>query len=251
MNKYLIYPAALLLLIGSVSCSKTKGQKEPASVKEITAIVKDEQEDAFSINARRKKIKDFVPKGYVIFDTIYGDLNKDGQKDCVFIIKATDKSQFINDESQGELDRNRRGIIVLLKKNDAYELVVINYNCFSSENEDGGVYFAPELSFEISKGKLFINYSHGRYGYWEYTFRYQNSDLELIGYDSSSNSGPVINSETSINFLTGKRITNENTNENADSGEEVFKKIVAKVSKNKLTKLSEIEDFDEFQVLDQ
>jgi hypothetical protein len=118
---------------------------------------------------------DFLPKGFVIFEKINGDLNKDGIEDCVFIIKGTDKNQIITDEYRGQLDHNRRGIIVLLNKNGYYELVVENKDCFSSENEEGGVYFAPELSLKIQNGNLYVYYEHGRYGYWKYTFRFQNS----------------------------------------------------------------------------
>ena len=82
-------------------------------------------------------------------------LNKDGLEDCALIIKGPDKSKIVKDESRGELDRNRRGIIVLLQKNEGYELAVKNYDCFSSENEDGGVYFAPDLGVEITKRKTF------------------------------------------------------------------------------------------------
>ncbi|MFQ6602844.1 hypothetical protein [Flavobacterium sp. C3NV] len=46
-------------------------------------------------------------------------------------------------------------------------------------------------------------------------------------------------------------IRNENTNEDADTGEEVFKKTVTKIRKNKLLKLSEIEDFDELRLFEE
>lgn len=95
--------------------------------------------------------------------------------------------------------------MVLFREKDNYVQIVKNYDCFSSENEDGGVYFAPDLEISIEKGKLSVHYSHGRYGYWSYTFWFKKNDFELIGYDSSSHSGPVINSETSINFLTKKK----------------------------------------------
>jgi hypothetical protein len=127
-------------------------------------------------------------------------------------------------------------------------VVTKNYDCFSSGNEDGGVYFAPELSIEIDKGNLYIHYSHGRYGYWRYTFRLQNSDFELIGYDSSDNRGAVINNEISINYLTKKKIVKENTSANAESGEEFFKETVTKVNNNKPIKLSKIKDFDRLDV---
>jgi hypothetical protein len=191
---------------------------------------------------------DFLPKGYVLLEQIKGDLNKDGRDDCVLLIKGTDKSKFVTDDYRGLLDRNRRGIVVVFHKKGGYELVLKNYSCFSSENEDGGVYYAPELSLAIKKGNLYVSYAHGRYGYWDYTFRYQHSDFELIGYDNSDNNGPIVNSETSINFSTRKKIVKENTNDDAESGEEVFRTTVTKIHQDKWIRLSRVKDFDELDM---
>ena len=171
----------MLLIIVSCEQSKSKHQILSNSDKNTSNIARDQQEFAIEQN---QNPTDFLPSGYVVFDKIYGDLNKDGLDDCAIIIKGTNKNKIINDQYRGQLDRNRRGIIVLFKKNKTYELIVKNYNCFSSENEDGGIYFAPELSAEIKNGNLQIHYGHGRYGYWKYTFSYQNSDFELIGYEA-------------------------------------------------------------------
>jgi hypothetical protein len=202
----------------------------------------------FGQKVQKQNPTDFLPKGYVVFEKIMGDLNKDNIDDCVLIIKGTDTSKIITDEYRGKLDRNRRGIIVLFNMAGRYSLVTKNYDCFSSENEDGGVYFAPELSVEINKGNLYFHYGHGRYGYCKYTFRFQKSDFELIGYDVSDNRGPVINSETSINFLTKIKQTKVNTNENADSGEEVFKTTTSKIKILNLIRLSNIKDIDELEM---
>ena len=147
---------------------------------------------------------DFVPSGYVVVQKIEGDLNKDDQADSVLIIKGTNKAKFVENEHRGTLDRNRRGIIIALKNEDGYELALENRDCFSSENEDGGVYFSPELGVFIEKGNLRVHYFHGRYGFWAYKFRYQNSDFELIGYDSEQNRGPITERSTSINLMTKK-----------------------------------------------
>lgn len=203
---------------------------------------------AFGQVVKKHNPFDFLPKGYVIFEQINGDLNKDGIEDCILIIKGTDTSKIITDEFRGKLDRNRRGIIVLFDKKDHFVLAAKNYDCFSSENEDGGVYFPPELSIEIKKGNLYFHYGHGRYGYWQYTFRYKNSDFELIGYDESSDRGPVIERMTSINFLSKKKQEKVNTNENAESGEEIFKITLKKIKVPGLIKLSEIKDFDELDM---
>ncbi|MBG26780.1 MULTISPECIES: hypothetical protein [Croceibacter] len=201
-----------------------------------------------SCKAQDKEPSDFIPKGYTEFKKYSGDLNNDGLEDCVLIIKKTDSANVVINRFDKKVDRNRRGIIVLFKNANGYELADKNLECFSSENEDGGVYFAPELWIEIKDNKLYIHYGHGRYGYWKYTFRFQKSNFELIGYDSSSNRGPVTNRETTINFLTKKKLTKENTNENAEGGDEKFKETWYSIEIDNLIKLSEIKDFDELDM---
>lgn len=194
----------------------------------------------------KSNANDFIPKGYVLSSTSIGDLNKDGVDDKVLLVKGTDKGAFVKNEYGELVDRNRRGIIVLFKKDNQYEQVLKNLNCFSSENEDGGVYYAPELSLEIGKGNLYVNYAHGRYGYWKYTFRYRKGDFYLIGYDNSEG-GAVVEKETSINFLSKKKQVKENVNENAQGGDEVFKETWTNITVNKLLKLREIKDFENFE----
>jgi hypothetical protein len=202
----------------------------------------------YTIQAQNSEVEDFIPKGYVLFEKVYGDLNKDNQEDCILLIKGTHKDSIVVNRYDEKVDRNRRGIIILFKTQNGYQKAIENLNCFSSENEDGGVYFPPELVIEVTRGNLIIHYAHGRYGFWRYTFRYQDSNFKLIGYDVSNNHGPVINSELSINFLTKKKLVKENTNENADGGDEVFKESWSKIESNRLLSLSEIKDFDDLDM---
>lgn len=207
-------------------------------------------EAGFSSSQIKKALPKFIPKGYVLFDTVFGDLNKDGLADCAVIIKKTGKKGIVKNDHGDMVDRNRRGIIVLLNKNGNYELALRNCQCFSSENEDGGLYFPPELSLDIRKGNLYVYYSHGRYGYWYYTFRYQNSDFELIGFDSGDMRGPVIESMTSINYVTKKKIIRTNVNRDYDSYDteeykEVFEEKKTTIKDAKLHQLSTIKDIEE------
>ena len=188
----------------------------------------------------------YLPASYNLFEAIQGDLNQDGLKDVVLIVKATDPKQWVTDEYRGKLDRNRRGVIVLLNAKGQYQKVVQNLSLFSSENEDGGVYFAPELVPSIEKGLLKLHYAHGRYGYWAYQFRLEGRDMRLIGYDSSDNFGPYVNSETSVNFLTAKKLVRENLNKDSDSDPK-FKEIWSKVSVAPLY-LSKIQDIDDLSL---
>ena len=209
------------------------------------AFAKTEQPTAEEIQLQKDKIKykAYIPAKYVLFEAIQGDLNKDDIQDLVLIVKATDPTQWVNHEYRGKLDRNRRGMIVLLADKGKYKPILSNLSCFSSENEEGGVYFAPELWLEINKGLLNVHYGHGRYGYWNYSFRLQNQDLRLIGYDSSSNHGPYVESETSINFLTNKKVIRKNLNEDLD-GDPKFKETWSKAKVSPIY-LSTIKDFDE------
>lgn len=218
MKKYSLGIVTLLTLFGSTTCLS--------------------QQEIFN---------EFLPEGYIIFEKIYGDLNNDGLEDCVIITKGTDKKNINSRDYRGELDYNRRGIMIFLNTGNNYELTVSNLDCFSSENEDGGVYFPPELWMKIENGNLYVSYSHGRYGNWKYTFKYQDSDFVLIGYDSSTNYGPVVQYQTSINFLTNKKLNRENINKNVEDGEEIFKEIWETIEAKELIKISDIEDFDQLQ----
>ena len=69
-------------------------------------------------NIQRQKAssqyKAYLPAKYTVFEVVQGDLNKDGLKDVVLIVKGTDPKQWVTDEYRGKLDSNRRGVIVLL-----------------------------------------------------------------------------------------------------------------------------------------
>jgi hypothetical protein len=200
---------------------------------------------------KTQNINDFLPKGFIILENIKGDLNKDGTEDVVLLLKATDKKQFVVDEYRGKLDRNRRGLIILFNKRDSFELALKNLDCFSSENEDGGIYFAPELSIILKEGNLHISYGHGRYGSWTYIFRFSHYDFKLIGYESIYKSNyasdePTFD-ETSINFLTKKKLIKE-VIKVLPSGKHIYKNSWKTIDIKQLTKLSEIKDFDELNM---
>jgi len=194
---------------------------------------------------------DLVPEGYFVFEQILGDLNKDGVEDCILLIKGTEKKNIVVNRFDDVVDRNRRGVMVFFYKNGQYELVSKNLACFESENEDGGVYFPPQLSIYTKDNKLFVDYTHGRYGYWHYTFRYTLNDFELIGFDSTSTFGPIIQTVTSINFLTKRKLTRKNLNQfEEDEYEEDFEDTWENITIDNPIKLSEIKDFAELNLYD-
>ena len=186
----------------------------------------------------------YIPQSFVLYKELKGDLNKDAKVDLVLIVKSTDPKMHEANQFGEQVDRNRRGIIVLLYDDGKYKKVMQNLAAFSSENEDGGVYFAPELVPSIEKGLLKIHYAHGRYGYWSYSFRLEGQDLRLIGYDDSSNHGPYIDNQTSINFLSQKKLYRDNINKNNDDAEPRFKESWRRIHAAPIY-LSQIHDFDQ------
>lgn len=246
-----------ILGLGIVGCKNSTYSKTAEQVKTDSSSISDEIDTTSELTAVRstsvkpkRKINFDLPNGYKLYEKVQGDLNGDGLPDYVLVIKGTEKENIVVNRFDEEVDRNRRGIMIYLTTEENTVLATKNLNCFSSENEDGGVYFPPELSVNIENGKLYIHYGYGRYGHWKYTFRYQNSNFKLIGYDSSENYGPIINRETSINFLTKKKFIRENVNPNIEaSGDEIFEEKWENIAIEKLYKLSDIEDFDELNII--
>jgi len=191
----------------------------------------------------------FVPAGYVVTEEIRGDLNRDGVEDRVLIVKGTRKAHFFMHEQRGLLDRNRRGLVIVFGNHGRYELALANLACFSSENEDGGVYFAPELDVDIRGGSLVVHYAHGRYGYWSYTFRYRNGDFELIGHDRRENRGPVVERSVSMNYMTRRMRIRENLDTNAEEGgKERFRETWMAFAAPGRILLRQIGDFDDLSL---
>ena len=194
----------------------------------------------------RLKYQAYIPASYDLFEAIQGDLNKDGIKDTILIVKATDPKAWASDEYRGKLDRNRRGIIILMSEHAKYKKLMQNLSCFSSENEEGGVYYPPELWVEVKNGRLNIEYLHGRYGHWGYQFRLEGSDFRLIGYDLANHHGALVESEISINFLTAKKLLRKNLIQDEEQDPK-FKQTWSKVHYPAMY-LSKIKDFDQLNI---
>ncbi len=244
----------MLLILNVCLWACNNNEKSVSTDKVDTSSNVIQEDDTFSkFNSFSKSIitfadsaKDFVPSNYKLLECIYGDLNQDSSEDCILIVKATDTSKFVVDEYSGKLDRNRRGLIILFKKNHQYQLALKNLQCFYSDQEDGGVYYPPELNIEIKNCKLYIQFLHGRYGYWGYSFRYNYQNFELIGYDSESFFHTITTNITSINFITCTKIEQVNANEFCEPGEEKFKTTKTKFRKTSIPNLSQISEFESF-----
>lgn len=252
--KSLFLLSTLVIIFGMLGCSTQNNNPSPPSPqpkkpKEVQTST-DTQDQTVIIPKPRVPVSNLpIPKGFVLYQKVEGDLNGDQVVDTILIIKDTKEENVVENRFDETVDRNRRGLMIYFGKDNQQILVTKNLDCFSSENEDGGIYFPPELYFDIKDQKLYIHYGHGRYGFWRYTFRFDGqNDFDLIGYDASNNFGPIVNEEVSINFLTKKKLIRENINADAEPNEEVFKETWENIELKELIKLSEIEDFDELRV---
>jgi len=157
-------------------------------------------------------VKASLPKQTELYDAIKGDLNKDGIEDVAVVTQETFKDKFLPfsegcDESTKDdkwcqiVNKNRRGIVILLSNGDKYEAVVTKRDIFESPHEDGGAYDPPELAVEIENSELKFFYRHGKYGYWVYVFALDGKDFKLIKHFSSDNNGPKPEHIVQIDFI--------------------------------------------------
>lgn len=155
---------------------------------------------------------EFVPEGFCEQAKIEGDFNNDGLMDYILVVQATEESGWQHNQWETEIvNKNRQGVIMVMNEGERYCVHSQNLSLLDSNNEDGGVYYAPELDISVNKkGLIAFNYSHGRYGYWQYLFRLQDDKFELIGYEGHSDRGPIPLYIYSYNFSTMRKKISEN-----------------------------------------
>lgn len=150
------------------------------------------------INAKGKKVQDFIPKGWVLIDSVSGDLNKDGFADKAFIIDYNEE-QYSNDRSV-----DKRTLVVVFYDTTAkqFNLIEQTSNLFSSLIDKPNLFYEV---MEVNKGVLAITFMHaGTYPtIYDYKFRYQNNGFYLIGADKQY-AKPSAYENYSFNFLSKK-----------------------------------------------
>ena len=136
-----------------------------------------------------------VPKGWAKQWSAEGDLNADGLSDQVVILKRAD----------GSVDGPRR-LLITFGKSDGTSSVAADTQTFLPVVEDEKDPLADDNPLTIKNRSLRV-YVEGMgtdLTHETFTFRYQNSEFQLIGYDSVNqmrSSGDYDNK--SINYSTG------------------------------------------------
>jgi hypothetical protein len=130
-----------------------------------------------------KKIKEFIPPGYQIFDTASGDFNSDGFIDYLIVLKSAEESA----NSSGErplilLAGAAKGKFSFVARNDR---VVLCATC-------GGVFGDPYQKVSINGAFLTVEHSIG--GNWQWsrtiTFKYNKEKKEILLHEDITKSYP-------------------------------------------------------------
>lgn len=201
------------------------------------------------LKAPAADLKDMISPGWKIIYTKKGDLNNDTLKDAAIIME---KDLPAGGDSLSQLPRI---IIVLFKKADGfYYPVARNIFIVPPAYDSLSTCLSDPLSetepLEIQNGKLYFNshywYSCGSYEVINHklTFRFQQNNFYLIGYDwdSFSRSSGDMNSY-SLNLITGK-LVKINGGNMFDVKKDKPKTLTTKKSKTSLISLEDLREKD-------
>ncbi|RYY19481.1 MAG: hypothetical protein EOO04_21930 [Chitinophagaceae bacterium] len=164
-----------------------------------------------AINESGESLRDFVPIGWTILDSASGDLNKDGTIDAAIVIQHRDSVLSINSMLDSVLSQPR--MLLIIFKNQAENTLVLaeQSNTFILQH-DNPTMDDPFQKIIINDGILTITFQQFyTIGSWYvtnalYRFRYQQSQLRLVGAEYSSLHRASNEYENySYNFLTNKR----------------------------------------------
>lgn len=184
--------------------------------------------------------KDYIlPTEYEMVKEIVGDLDKDGINEIVVLANT-------NIKLSGISNRNlKRQILIYKKKNLDYSLWKTSGNFLISSQEgfypdDNHVEISLKNSVIKIVQKYFLNSKTTETD--QFTFRFQNNDLFLIGsriYFERNCEGEILNE---VNFSTGKIIVKEEY-EDCDEDPKSVKNNFYKEFIHKFTKLIKFTDF--------
>ncbi|AFY75372.1 hypothetical protein Syn7502_03534 [Synechococcus sp. PCC 7502] len=158
-----------------------------------------------------KNIKDFVPQGWILSDSVQGELNPDGVKGAVLMLI----------EIGAPKSPESRPIIVVLKKQiDGKWQKIAIANRILLCHLCGGMFFQPPkktIPVKLEKGVIIIDQISGSRGVFQSLHRFwfdqKLNQVVLIGEDIQIRDRATGDSnKQSINYLTGEKITEKYRN---------------------------------------
>jgi len=153
-----------------------------------------------------KNIKDFVPKGWILSDSVQGELNPDGVKGAVLMLIEI---------GAPKSPESRPIIIVLKKQSDGKWQKLAIANRILLCHVCGGMFFRPPkktIPVKLEKGVIIIDQIRGSRGVFQSLHRFwldqKVNQVVLIGEDVQIRDRATGDSnKQSINYLTGEKIT--------------------------------------------
>jgi len=159
------------------------------------------------------QLSDFIPAGWTVLDSAFGDLNKDNFPDMTIVLQFKDSVRVVKDEgSYTDTAITQPRILVILLRDHATQIFrrVAQSNTFILNHDDSDME-DPFQSVQIEQGVLQISFHlFFNIGSWHvtncsYKFRYQEGSFALIGADHATFHRGTHDYETySFNFLTRK-----------------------------------------------
>lgn len=154
-----------------------------------------------------------IPKNYQILDSISGDLSFDSIKELVVVYNTAP------DTSDNGVERE---LIIYKKSNLGWEIWKRSMQALY-HSKGGGMMGDPYAGIEIKNNTLRISHYGGSGAKWSNTdtYRFQNSEFYLIGFDDYNGRLCDAFNELSFNLSTGKIIAKQYTETCNDSLEPI------------------------------
>ena len=187
---------------------------------------------------------DFVPGGWQQVQLAEGDLNRDGKSDFAMVIRMDSAANRIAPSwaPDTRYDTNPWMLIAAFRDGAGYKLALSDHQLIPRHENPNADEEFDEI--KIANGSLkvvmhlFMSAGGWQMGGTAYTFRWQDGGFKLIGFDRDEvhrGSGETI--ETSINYLTGRKLVKTGTIESDDQ-----KSTETRIAKKPLIDLTTIGD---------
>lgn len=163
-----------------------------------------------SVPAAGKSVADFIPVGWTMLDSAFGDLNRDSLQDCAIILQYADSVEILKADEDTVLTQPR--VLLIFFKTEKGHFRLIHQNNSFVLNHHSPTMDDPYQDLTITKGALRLKFQlFYTMGSWYvtdllYIFRYEDGEFVLIGADYYSLHRASRDFEQySFNFLTKKR----------------------------------------------
>jgi hypothetical protein len=188
-RRILHFTVSAIAAIQLCSCSSNATHNSEPPVSVMPALVAKQQDSATPAEVKTaiaNELAAFIPQGYEILDTAYGDINLDKLNDCILVLK--DKSE---DSSEVSSDTSYvRPLLLLLRSEDNSLKLAKSNDMAVYGKHDGGMMGDPYVGITIKNG-LFSIENYGGSG-WRWTrvitFKYSPQDQQWYLFKDGSDS---------------------------------------------------------------